>query len=152
MKPRRITVHCSASQNGQRVDIDTIDKWHRQRGFASVGYHFVIQPDGEVQRGRALNEQGAHVEGDNEGNVGICLIGTDKFTFKQLDSLRYYIDGVRQIHDIPAHEIYTHAQFASAIKQGKTCPGFTINRLLAWYLCNDRDALKPHLLEPHKGT
>lgn len=146
MRPRRITVHCSATKNGEELRASVIDGWHRAKGWNGIGYHLVIQPSGEVERGRALNEQGAHVEGDNEGNVGICLIGLDKFTRAQWDALRYQIDSITMVYSIPPWEIYTHSQFPSAVKIAKTCPNIPINVLLAWYVGHREDGIKPFLL------
>lgn len=145
MKPFRITLHSAATKNGVRVDIEEIRKWHKAKGWSDVGYHLVIQPDGEVQRGRPLNMLGAHVEGENMGNIGICLPGTDKFPLPQWESLRYQIDGIVQIYQIPPWEIFAHNQFKSAIAQGKICPGVSINRLLAWYIGHRYDAIEPHI-------
>lgn len=52
-----------------------IQRWHRQRGFATVGYHFVVSPSGRVFRGRPVDRLGAHVLRHNAGTVGICLMG-----------------------------------------------------------------------------
>jgi hypothetical protein len=52
-----------------------IQRWHRQRGFATIGYHFVVSPSGRIFRGRPLDRLGAHVQGHNPGTVGICLMG-----------------------------------------------------------------------------
>jgi N-acetylmuramoyl-L-alanine amidase len=144
--PRRITVHCTATKNGVAVPAAEIDRWHKAKGWTKIGYHLVIQPDGEAEAGRGLNEQGAHVEGANKDNVGIVMAGTDKFTRRQFDVLRYQIDGITQLYSIPTWEIYCHNQFTSAQKQGKICPGFSANVLLAWYIGHYEKALAPYLL------
>src|SRR5512133_1892868 len=46
-----------------------------EKGFADIGYQFLIGPNGELYEGRALNVRGAHTFGANYGSVGICLIG-----------------------------------------------------------------------------
>ena len=146
MTPYRVTIHCSATNNGERLDISVIDQWHRDRGWTGVGYHMVIQPDGEVQNGRPLNVQGAHVEGENKGNIGICLIGTSKFKSRQIDSLRSRLDSVLMMYSIKPWEIWAHNQFQSAIKQGKVCPGIPINSILAWYIGHHEKALEPYMI------
>jgi N-acetylmuramoyl-L-alanine amidase len=147
-KPYRITLHCSASRNGAELPIASIRRHHiENNGWEDVGYHLVIQPDGSVERGRPLNNQGAGVEGANQGNIHICLIGTDKFTRAQFDSLRYQLDGIIQIYNIRPWELWGHNQFPSAIKQGKNCPGLSINRLLSWYLVHREDALEEYLVD-----
>lgn len=70
-----IAVHCSATQAKSDIGAKEIDRMHRQRGFAKIGYHFVIRRNGVVETGRAITEIGAHVEGHNAHSLGICLIG-----------------------------------------------------------------------------
>jgi hypothetical protein len=52
-----------------------IQRWHFDRGWATVGYHFVVSPSGRIFRGRPVDRLGAHVLGHNLGTVGICLMG-----------------------------------------------------------------------------
>ena len=47
------------------------------RGFAGIGYHFVISPSGNVSATRHLNIQGAHVYGLNRASVGIGFLNID---------------------------------------------------------------------------
>jgi len=144
-KPEKIILHCSASPNAVRCDISEIRKWHLARGFTDVGYHLVLQPDGEVQNGRSLTSEGAHCSGENDNSFGVCLVGNDRFSMKQFDALRYKLDSLVLCYDIPKWAIYGHYQFKSAIKQGKTCPNIDMQRLLFWYLTGNQDALKPYL-------
>lgn len=147
MIPQCVTIHCTATENGKIVPIETIRQWHIDRGWKDIGYHIVIQPDGEVNRGRPLNEMGAHVEGHNLGNIGICLVGGDKFTRAQFDALRYQIDSLAMTYDIKPWDIRTHCQYDTAIKQGKSCPNIEINRIVAWYVGHYDAALMPNILQ-----
>jgi N-acetylmuramoyl-L-alanine amidase-like protein len=52
-----------------------IQRWHFDRAFITIGYHFVISPSGRVFAGRPVNTLGAHTKGFNTGTVGICLMG-----------------------------------------------------------------------------
>ena len=70
-----IVLHCSATKEGVPFGIEDIDRWHRQRGFRKVGYHYVIEIDGEIRKGRDIAEIGAHVQGSNANSIGICYIG-----------------------------------------------------------------------------
>ena len=40
-----IIVHCSATKAGQDFTAADIDRWHRERGFNGIGYHYVISGD-----------------------------------------------------------------------------------------------------------
>lgn len=68
-------IHCSATPGDQAVNAKEIDRWHRQRGFRKIGYHYVITLDGTVETGRPLSEAGAHVVDHNAQTIGICLAG-----------------------------------------------------------------------------
>jgi hypothetical protein len=45
------------------------------RGFADIGYNFVVDETGQIYEGRSLNVRGAHTGGHNTGTVGIVLLG-----------------------------------------------------------------------------
>lgn len=85
MKPQdidAIVIHCSATREGQNVKASDIDKWHKERGFAMIGYNYVIDLDGTIEVGRPLTMSGAHcntsgVSGKvyNSHSIGICYIG-----------------------------------------------------------------------------
>lgn len=77
-----IVIHCSATRAGQDVRASDIDKWHRERGFAMIGYNYVIDLDGKVETGRPLSRDGAHcntagVSGKsyNRHSIGVCYVG-----------------------------------------------------------------------------
>lgn len=71
----RLVIHTTASRPKNFVDASVIDRWHRERGFLKIGYHYVILRDGTLQKGRKDSEVGAHVAGKNTGSLGICLVG-----------------------------------------------------------------------------
>lgn len=70
-----IVLHCTASPEGREVSVKEIDRWHRQAGFAKIGYHYVIHLDGSISEGRPLEEAGAHVAGYNATTIGISYVG-----------------------------------------------------------------------------
>lgn len=144
--PNKITIHCSDSPNGKSVSMEEIRKWHLARGFDDIGYHLVIDIDGMVSRGRPLNVVGAHVEGHNTGNIGICLVGATKYSVAQFGALRYQLDSLFMCFPIPKWELYCHNQWDTAIKQGKTCPNMSINNLLYWYVTQDEKAILSYKL------
>jgi hypothetical protein len=71
---RTLIVHHSALpvSDGPRE----IQQLHmQQKGYADIGYHFVIDAAGQLYAGRDLNVRGAHTGGANTGTVGVCLLG-----------------------------------------------------------------------------
>lgn len=100
-----IVIHCSASPNDKAFKAKDIDAWHKERGFKRgtqavrnynqelkyIGYHYVIERDGNIALGRHIEEVGAHVAGHNAKSIGICMIGMDEFTPEQWASLKQLI-------------------------------------------------------------
>ncbi|MGE0132325.1 MAG: N-acetylmuramoyl-L-alanine amidase [Blastocatellales bacterium] len=64
-----------------------------ERGWADVGYNYLIDPDGVIYEGRAGGENvvGAHFSGVNGGTMGVAMLGTFTSaapTAKALNSLK----------------------------------------------------------------
>lgn len=68
---RIILHHAAASQ----CSADDIDKWHKQKDYSCIGYHFFIRKDGTIYRGRQENAVGAHAYQNNYNSIGICFEG-----------------------------------------------------------------------------
>lgn len=122
----KIIIHCSATPEGKEFSVDDIRRWHLQRGFADIGYHFVIYLDGSVHVGRPLAKAGAHCKGYNAHSVGVCYIGgceahsqkpKDTRTEEQKRSLVRLITELRQ--QFPNASVHGHREFAN-----KACPSF----------------------------
>jgi len=125
-----LIIHNSASTWGS---VMVIDKWHRERGFNSVGYNFVIlngkvSPkltlpilNGMVEYGRAINKIPAHVRGHNRNSIGICLIGDTEFTKPQIHSLIILLE--KLMAEFSAYKISGHYEYTS----NKTCPNLDMD-------------------------
>jgi N-acetylmuramoyl-L-alanine amidase len=74
-KINEIIVHCAATREGRAFTVEDITRWHKARGFATIGYHYVIYRDGSIHKGRPLEQIGAHCVGHNKHSIGICYIG-----------------------------------------------------------------------------
>ena len=74
-----LVVHCTATPAGRPVGRDTVDSWHRQRGWSGIGYHYLVSLDGIVETGREEARVGAHCQHHNAHSIGICYVGgTDR--------------------------------------------------------------------------
>ena len=124
----RIVLHCSATVEGKEYSVDTIRKWHTNKGWSDIGYHYVIQLDGTISQGRPINKQGAHVRGHNKDTIGICYIGgvdadikpKDTMTPEQNSAFRMLVRSIRILfgEDITIHG---HNEFSA-----KACPSFIV--------------------------
>lgn len=125
-----LAVHCSATPAARDIGAKEIDRWHRQRGFLKIGYHFVIRRDGTVETGRPISEVGAHVEGHNSSSLGICMVGgvsadagkgEDNFTEAQYASLWGLLTEL--LTKFPEALVLGHRDFP---KVKKDCPCFDV--------------------------
>lgn len=121
----KIIIHCSATPPNMDIGVEEIRKWHTEKGWQDIGYHYVIRRNGDFQEGRNVDIVGAHVSGHNTGSIGICLIGgvdanmsaEDNFTQEQWRELR---DTLRILKaNYPRASTYGHNEFAN-----KACPSF----------------------------
>lgn len=122
-----IIIHCTATPAGRAVTVADIRRWHRARGFADIGYHYVIALDGAVHAGRPLSVAGAHCLGHNAHSIGVCYVGglddeghpADTRTEQQQRALRELVRELRQRY--PAATVHGHNEFAR-----KACPCFDV--------------------------
>jgi hypothetical protein len=81
MTPVRISIHHTAGFQAmtrqQAVEeLRAIQHFHKRgRGWIDIAYHFLIDGEGRIWRGRPETMVGSHVAGLNPGNVGISLMG-----------------------------------------------------------------------------
>ena len=86
-KIRYIVVHHSAGDGFNAFDYA---KWHIQRGWPGIGYHYVIDPDGKINQTNTLDTVSYHVANNNTASIGISLSGNlsnHAMTKEQMDSL-----------------------------------------------------------------
>jgi N-acetylmuramoyl-L-alanine amidase len=128
-----IIIHHSDSSYGSAA---IIDKWHRDRGFDELGYHFVIgngtnSGDGQIEVGPRWPKQkwGAHDNAlDNRFNtngIGICLVGNlneTRPTPKQLHSLLRLVVYLMRTYNIQPDHILGHGE-----TKVTECPGRYMN-------------------------
>ena len=124
----KIIIHCSATPQGRIVTVADIDRWHKERGFKMIGYHYVIYLDGSVHAGRTEDMIGAHTEGYNSKSIGICYVGgMDKLNKSAMDtrtpaqkaSLINLINDLKKKY--PKATVHGHNEYAN-----KACPSFNV--------------------------
>lgn len=123
-----IVIHCSATPPDMDIGREEIDRWHKERGFREIGYHFIIRRSGGVEKGRWVRVAGSHVKGYNSRSVAVCMVGgvdknmkpEDNFTEAQWNALLdvvFFLKGL-----FPDAEIVGHRDLDSK----KACPSFDV--------------------------
>lgn len=124
-----IIIHCTATRPGQPCTVETIRRYHRSLGWADIGYHYVIYPDGSTHPGRPVELSGAHTIGHNAHSIGIAYVGgldsdgqpADTRTPNQRVTLLQLVKDLMEEHNIA--KIHGHCEFAA-----KACPCFDVQR------------------------
>ena len=155
-----IVIHCSATREGMDVRASDIDKMHKERGFAMIGYNYVIDLDGTVEIGRPLSRDGAHCntaglsgKSYNKHSIGICYVGgldrdgnpKDTRTVAQKVALEDLV--YKLMEEYPIVEVIGHRD-ASPDKNGngkieqnewiKQCPCFNVRGEFPISICKPK--------------
>lgn len=152
-----IVVHCTATRAGQDVRAADIDKWHKERGFSGIGYHYVVDLDGTVELGRPLPLDGAHCntagtsgQSYNRHSIGIAYVGgldkkgnpADTRTRAQKKALAKLI--YRLIEQYPIVEVIGHRDASPDVNGDgqitpnewvKRCPCFDVRAEFPMSIC-----------------
>jgi|CXWL01.1.fsa_nt_gi hypothetical protein len=147
--PWRLTVHhtdgrYTDSLAGSLAETRFIQNFHQKgRGWIDIGYHYLIDPLGNIMEGRPLETYGAHTGANNQGNVGIVLMGSyhepknhfvSPVQFASLVALSRYL--VKRFGIDPL-EIKGHRDYN---KMNTVCPGDQAHPLL--------DGLRRSVVDP----
>lgn len=142
-----IVLHCSATAEGKDFTVEDIRRWHKQRGFSDIGYHFVIYRDGSIHTGRDINIIGAHATGHNANSIGICYIGgvasdgktpKDTRTKEQKQSMLKLVKELISKYNIPVKNVIGHRDTSKDLNGDgiispnewiKACPSFEVGEL-----------------------
>lgn len=121
-----IIVHCTATPEGRNTTVEEITQWHKQRHFATIGYHYVVYLDGTIHEGRDVDIAGAHCLDHNTNSIGVCYVGgmdknnkkaKDTRTELQKNALLNLLIDLKALY--PKATIHGHRDFAN-----KDCPSF----------------------------
>ena len=140
-EPRWIIVHHTGGTDLNPLadtshhTFEIVNNWHRQLwpNFPSfygvyIGYHWLIEKDGKLRKGREEYEEGAHCKGMNISSIGICLAGNFDRTIgtancypteAQIQTLKNLLVELTKKYNISPENIVPHRYFAF----GKTCYG-----------------------------
>ena len=126
-----LVVHCSCTKVTQDVTVEDIDRWHRARGWAMIGYHWYITKDGKIHEGRPEAFAGSHVRHYNQHAIGICYEGgmdakghyADTRTPAQKAALYFLLKDLKTSY--PKAKIVGHRDFPNV---HKLCPCFDVQK------------------------
>jgi murein L,D-transpeptidase YcbB/YkuD len=125
-----VFIHCSATDAEWADNAETMDKWHKERGWREIGYHLFIQKDGTMQLGRDWNQVPAAQRMHNEESLAICLHGLDKNKFTA-SQLRVFVDFCKRLDEEFFKQKSYHMRFRGHCEvAAKLCPVIDYEQLL----------------------
>ena len=112
-----IIVHCTATPEGKDFKAK------------EIGYHYVVDLDGTIEKGRNDAKVGAHCSGRNAHSIGVVYVGgldkngkpKDTRTEAQKEALWQLL--IQLIINYPDATIHGHNEFSS-----KACPCFDVQK------------------------
>ncbi|MEM8758382.1 MAG: peptidoglycan recognition family protein [Planctomycetota bacterium] len=134
VRVERITVHhdgidpVTIRSKDQAADrIEFIRNSHVEgRGWADIGYHYIIDPHGRVWEGRPIRLQGAHAGPNNPRNAGVLVLGhfnLQQPTPQAKNSLDATLAELARLHRVRLNNIHTHQELSAT-----ECPGEYLQR------------------------
>ena len=161
-KINQIIVHCTATRpdwwekKTVNEQVKEVTRWHLDRGFSDIGYHFLVSRSGEVVQGRPVEKSGAHAKGHNSDSIGIALFGgfgsdaddlaTDHFTPLQLAAAYDLIRKLQDQYSIKNENVIGHNRIST-----KACPGFRVQKWLSGMKLSEATAKKPERTKPRQS-
>ena len=123
-----IVIHCTQTPSNMDIDVEKVTQWHKERGFDTIGYHYLIKRDGTLQVGRDEDVVGAHAVAVNGTSIGVALAGggtpsmgwENNFAPVQFQTLKSILMKLKDKYDI--QKIVGHYQ----VDDGKECPSFDV--------------------------
>lgn len=136
-KINEVILHCSATPEGKDFKAKDIRKWHKEKGWQDIGYHYVIDLDGTIEPGRDIDKIGAHCLNHNANSIGVCYIGgcdknmqaKDTRTQAQKDALLDLVFLLLQQYHLTINKVHCHNEY----EMKKACPSFTISQFREEY-------------------
>ena len=136
--------HWTANYSDQGyIGSEQINQMHIKKGWAGIGYHFIVKRDGSIQIGRDINATGAHVLDFNTRSVGISFVagykcastkykdtppfsevGVESITQAQHEAFKRFMSAWYRVY--PGGQAWGHVDFPN--NKGKVDPGFDVGK------------------------
>ena len=108
-----LCIHHSATAG--TIPLENVAKYHvEERGWAGIGYHFYVKPDGTVYQTNRLETVSYQVSQNNDYSVGVCVSGD--FTYapppdKQVDAAASLVAWLMQELSVSDQNVLGHKEF-----------------------------------------
>lgn len=147
-KIKEIIIHHSASAR-ETTTVSQIKRWHLDRGWDHIGYHYVIHPNGATSQVLTPKREGYGVYGKNTHSIHICVIGnyeTELLSTGALGALQTLLAKLCRKYNLYSWNVLGH-KTAAMPSHPTACPGkYLIEKLpeiKQWLMKELREDAKP---------
>ena len=124
LSPRSTTTNLILHHSGSaQATVSGVHSYHLSKGWAGIGYHYLVRKDGSIYRGRPENMRGGHTSNWNWCSIGICFEGNfeeEKMCDAQLNAGRELIADI--LSRYPEIEVGEHCQYGLTACPGRNFP------------------------------
>lgn len=125
-----IVIHCSKTKAREDIGVKEIAFQHKQQGYISIGFHYVIRRDGTLEEGRPIEKPAMFNGVYNKTSINICLVGgadrtgepLNNYTVPQWNTLRILVEDLIQKYHI--YKVCSH----SVIDANSFEPSFNVEQ------------------------
>lgn len=135
---KKIVIHCLQTPVQREDSAEDVHQWHLDKGWNGIGYHYVIQSNGDLQIGRSVDKNGAHTLQHNKDSLAVAIAGgmdwegnivENSFTKDTLIVLSDMIEKLMCMYpDVP---IYGHRE----LDKNRECPCMDIPEFIKGLKC-----------------
>ncbi|MBP1464438.1 N-acetylmuramoyl-L-alanine amidase [Candidatus Chloroploca sp. M-50] len=119
--PRQIVLSHDAQISNDSDDVRTklraIQRFHQQRGWPDISWHFIVDRSGNIFEGRSPDDRGdTNYNFNTDGMLTIGVLGDydrQNPNQAQLNTIIELMAWLCQEYNIPTEEIYAHSYFAN---------------------------------------
>ncbi len=141
---RKIAIHHSLTMTGSAEAFANYHVNHNK--WPGIGYHFVIEKDGDIIYCNSITKKSYHVGKSNRFALGICLVGDFRYqkpTDEQIKSLNKLLVALMEDLEVEPSDVLGHNEFAGYA--WKPCPVINMHTLRS----NLRNEKNEELLPDH---
>lgn len=122
----------SDANDKERIILGMYNYHTIDRGWADIGQHFTVSPDGLIWDGRSMEMNPASITGMNTGAIAIEMIGDfdigrEKLEGSQLRAVINLVSILLEKFNLTTNSIIFHNEGST-----KTCPGTSIDK--GWFI------------------
>ena len=138
----RLVLHHTTGTFTSAATVRSIQAFHQgpERGWADIGYNFLVAPTGAIYEGRGWGYTGAHARGHNSTSIGVAYIGDGRQSVSEAAKRSILLLAGEAERRFGRLDRVGHRDVGSTV-----CPG---DVLYQWWMAAPREVAPKPVVEP----